>query len=583
MLKRVIKTIRKVNYESKREFANKLGISAGLVSKIENGQSNITTSLINIISRKYNISINDINEIAIKIKNKNYDDLELQLLILEKYKKYGLTDKQIDVEKYISQKIKNKKNIENELNVGAPIYEYISLDMNKIVSLSNDSRMVKNNFDKINNSINSIIKEITGTIKLDCNFVTRLKYKADSVDSITKLYIDINSVYENIFKYINIDYKNLTDLSIVNHQLDELKNVKNTSELKNKFPLIYEDYIKGQEIYKNTEYILNHFKEDSKEYKNALFLRRKCDACQLKINFFEFVNNQYNMYKNIILNIKNLQQYARKPLSYDILEGVDISRLKLYIASKYLNQASNNQQKALYYLIPYIRENYDNVSIIDDTDNFVNYEYIKSGVKKIVTNNRTLIPYDTTRKKFAGKTEERSLNIIEDDLSYYPKLQWSTNSPEKYRNNKRNNKLGTVKKYKNFSNDDKNYAKKIYNRKINLLEKSPYMTRLFGKNGFDGYVAYIYRNGNVLMEKFYKDYKNLDLAVSEAMYVLDIDNFEKYCNLPKKQLMNLSKDKCVRIYHSDSYEQKASVFINQQIEETKKEKVKEFVKKLNQF
>ena len=42
----------------------------------------------------------------------------------------------------------------------------------------------------------------------------------------------------------------------------------------------------------------------------------------------------------------------------------------------------------------------------------------------------------------------------------------------------------------------------LYKRKIELLEKSPYIEKFVGVNDYNGYISYFYPNSNIICEKF---------------------------------------------------------------------------------
>lgn len=58
-----------------------------------------------------------------------------------------------------------------------------------------------------------------------------------------------------------------------------------------------------------------------------------------------------------------------------------------------------------------------------------------------------------------------------------------------------------------------------------FLDGSPYIFRIAGKNLFDGYIGYVYANGNIIFEKFYRSFKSSTPATESATYQMRFDNF----------------------------------------------------------
>ncbi len=93
------------------------------------------------------------------------------------------------------------------------------------------------------------------------------------------------------------------------------------------------------------------------------------------------------------------------------------------------------------------------------------------------------------------------------------------------------------------------------NERINLLESSNYLgTPIKGLNTFSGYYAFIYPNGNIILEKFWENENTLNPAINCATYVMNIDNFIEMSKLPKINLIEYIKTlpeiSVKRIFHT---------------------------------
>jgi hypothetical protein len=120
----------------------------------------------------------------------------------------------------------------------------------------------------------------------------------------------------------------------------------------------------------------------------------------------------------------------------------------------------------------------------------------------------------------------------------------------------------------------------MYERKINFFENTKYSFKIYGVSEFDGYVAYVYPNGEILLERFFSDYTECMPASGEAIYNLNIYNFEDKSKFSKTVLM---KDSEVgRIIHSKTFEAQARKIIEREATEEVKNDVDAFIKKFKQ-
>ena len=94
---------------------------------------------------------------------------------------------------------------------------------------------------------------------------------------------------------------------------------------------------------------------------------------------------------------------------------------------------------------------------------------------------------------------------------------------------------------------------------------------------FDGYVAFVYPNGEILLERFFSDYSQCMPATGEAIYNLNIYNFEDLSKFSKLQLI---RDKaCKRILHGPTFEKQAQSIIDRPVKPGVEKDVEEFVLK----
>jgi len=126
--------------------------------------------------------------------------------------------------------------------------------------------------------------------------------------------------------------------------------------------------------------------------------------------------------------------------------------------------------------------------------------------------------------------------------------------------------------------------------RMSFLDHTNYVYKMTGKDNFEGYVGYIYSNGIVVFEKFYKSIENHEPSTSNATYVMNFNNFVQMSKLTKTDIMAYIKnggtdvrrvyhtnkwvDKMLQIITGKSYDEKAMDKINRLISEGKINKKK---------
>ncbi len=102
---------------------------------------------------------------------------------------------------------------------------------------------------------------------------------------------------------------------------------------------------------------------------------------------------------------------------------------------------------------------------------------------------------------------------------------------------------------------DKDALRAEVNKRITFLENSGIIgTPIKGKNTFNGYYAFVYSNGKVILEKFWENEETMNPATKAATYVMTIENFVEMSKLPKPNLIEfmqtLPNIDMKRIFHT---------------------------------
>lgn len=117
---------------------------------------------------------------------------------------------------------------------------------------------------------------------------------------------------------------------------------------------------------------------------------------------------------------------------------------------------------------------------------------------------------------------------------------------------------GPVTKSNTSINENKKNKEDLINEinmRISILENSGFIGRpIQGLDKFNGFYAFIYPNGKVILEKFWENIDNITPARGTATYVMNIDNFIEMSKVARIDLVSYIKDNpncgIKRIFHT---------------------------------
>lgn len=467
------------------------------------------------------------------------------------------------------------KTIKEKINIGAPIFSGVLLRKSELLAIADDKEKVEETFKKLNEEFDNLLHSKTTYKNIESDFIDSIVLKADKNDSITKVYTYGESFLTRILENLNTD-----ESENIPEQLEKLTSIKTLEDLMSDFPALYKDYNKGEKIRKEYQ-LLRDFNNGTSEDVNKI---KKLDrlywstGCRYVVEIFAKIQKEkYEKYLDFYKN--HIESYSNSKLSYATLEGVNLDKLCLLLAHKYIQNALKTtkddlRQKAIYYVMPYIRKYIDkNISLSLNDKDIDNLSILKD-YRKLFSRHNDLVPLDTERARFEGLTRKESLDLIEKEKENaisnrkvpYINLGWST---IKILDSVTDEVIidSLNKKYHFLTNEEREALIKrdieIYNRKKSLLESSKFVEKFYGKEEeYNGYISYIYNNQIIIMEKFFESYITYTLARDEAAYKLDTDGFIRTNGLYTMSKSALIKDPSVRkIYHTKGYENKVKSYI----------------------
>ena len=101
--------------------------------------------------------------------------------------------------------------------------------------------------------------------------------------------------------------------------------------------------------------------------------------------------------------------------------------------------------------------------------------------------------------------------------------------------------------------------------RMGFLDHTDYVYKMTGKDNFEGYIGYIYSNGVVIFEKFYKSMEDHEPSTSNATYVMNFNNFVQMSKLTKTDIMAYIKNGGTdvrRVYHTNKWVDKMISILN---------------------
>ncbi len=361
-------------------------------------------------------------------------------------------------------------------------------------------------------------------------------------------------------------------------------------------------------------------KEIRKSYKEALLLKKNSQVYDKLMSDLEWfrkekknpyltleylVDNWEQFIKNIILNLEAFVLYLETPIDLQELEECfDLDKFYLIfgyilniISIKSLQTQKEVHNSFIYcsYLAFKIEEiKRKNASFIYKTEimsvesNRISYtteDFLKKyqEISFLAPNfilkdlSQENIDLDQMKKH---KYIEELRNKFSDRLNYL-QSNWEFLPPGKKLSIEKEN----TKKILNIRNRNKEKQYQNIRRCKLFLDQTNFLFRIVGKNLFEGYIGYIYGNGNVIFEKFYQNSKTGLPALENATYKMRFDNFVEMSKIHRLHLLIKEKNSAEikKICHDhrndlrDWFKQMIELTNGNKLEQEVKEYIENFV------
>lgn len=431
--------------------------------------------------------------------------------------------------------------------------------MNRIVNISMDTLLRECSIDKDNINKNFTyfclinrenVHEVFKFKKFNNDFVSKVSCYTDPEHIIGRIRPSYDLFLSDVLAMLNMKNNNIIDNEeLTNSMLDkvkELESITNEYDLRSKFPYIYRDLINGRDYLGTLQSRKNKGQCSEEEYddKEHYFY-----SCAMRRSLSNFVKMQALMYRRFINDRDKFKEKVENT-SFNpyIKSNFDLNKLCMYVIHQYLSICENSKDKEEFkYYIKKVQ------------DYLTGNDYSKD----------CSITIDSGIKIDISVIKTRYNNLKKDSM-----VEWVLIPKGKeYRVVKQEKEpVITLMNYEEIEN-----LRQAGERKKVFYESTNYLAKAIGLKRYRGYIAYIYENGEVILDREYNQ-DAVSTAKGNAIYNMKVVDFSHLSKLDKKVLMK--HPKVGRIYHSSKWEEKVKEIIEREATKEEKQTTYEFVDKL---
>lgn len=399
------------------------------------------------------------------------------------------------------------------------------------------------------------IHEIFKYKKFNDDFTSTLSCNREEGYIIGHIGPSYNEFLEKLIKILNLEYSddikdddNLTKKLL--ERIEVLKSIKTENDLLKEFPLLHKDLINGRRYYNDLQKVR---KQEGYSEEQLASGEHYYYSCALKKNLHNFIETQTVMYTRYVTDRKKLKDLqSTKSYNAYIKKNFNMPKLYMYVMHEYLSYCEKTDSfKDIKYYLNLVKKYLDsgidkNVHIVTNDGLYIDIDNIKERFydleKKTTQESKlvewVLVPQGRDYTRVASTTHRRKIKISPEELE----------------------RLRSV-------GEDKN----------NYYESTPYKIKAIGLKRYRGYVAYIYENGQVILDREF-NIMHPRSAEGDAIYNIKSEDFESLSKENKKVLMKHPRVK--RIVHTKTWQDKVDEIINREGTEEEKTSTKQLIKRM---
>ncbi len=375
----------------------------------------------------------------------------------------------------------------------------------------------------------------------------------------------IHPCYEEFFRFIGVflgveppfeDNEEFTKRC--DERIERLKSITSEIELKTEFPHLYHDLMLGRSYIKNIKDKRRMFPVNQELYEED---EHYYYSCAMKYGLKNFIASQAELYSRFVHKRDEYRKLIEsKSYNRFFRENFDVSKVALLAVYEYCRicestEDINTLKKYSNLIDKYFHSNFDkNVRITLDNKTVIDYTQIVYYSLRIKGKIKRIENQKEIRLGIKLVPEGSEPKIVKLDSTKEPR-------PEIY------------------SQEEYARLREKGRRKQEFYQNSSYLRVAYGLEQYDGYMGYIYPNGEVLLDYKYNEFAPRT-AANNAIYRMNIGDLETLGGLDKTTLRN--HPKVTRIIHSKNWEEKAKTFIKRKSTEEERRKTLEIIERLEQ-
>lgn len=384
------------------------------------------------------------------------------------------------------------------------------------------------------------IKEVFKYSKFNENFNENLTNYVDDTHCIGF----ITPSYDEFIKKILLQL-NANSIEEVKERITLLSHIIKEDELAVQFPYLFRDLQDGRKYMRTIEKREKEENIELKEEKHYFY------SCAMRRGLDNYIEKQAELYNRFYNNRNEYKELVESKYYNNLIRSnCDLEKIALFFGHNYVKK-------------------------IQDTHNLLEQKRYLELMKKLI-----LSGYVSNKKIYLDETII-NIDYIEEQ---YQILKWNNENdsrkvtwiilPEGKKDISKEDITNTHSKIV-LSEEELNILREKGKEKTDFYNNSNYLIKVVGRLNTNGYIAYIYKNGKVLLDTEY-NIDNPESAVGNALYCMEAKNFLKLSKLDKTTLRKNPEVK--RIIHSKNWLEKASNVINIEPNENTEEEVKQLVK-----
>ncbi len=337
-------------------------------------------------------------------------------------------------------------------------------------------------------------------------------------------------------------------------RVERLKQVTSEQELKIEFPLLYKDLIDGRKYFRSLHQMKRQEGYDEEQFASG---EHYYYSCAMKKSLPNFVSTQAELYRRFVTQRKELKALQQtKAFNGYIAKHFNMDKLYMYVMHEYLVKAENTKdkdeiRKYIAYLDLYL-SSYRKMDFSITLDSGLKVDL--DNIKKRLANLKRYVSDNSSQVEWVLIPEGRNYQRVTKDSEHEVK--------------------STLLTFEEIE-----ALRQKGERKGAFYETTPYLVKALGLRKYQGYIAYVYENGEVILDReFNPDVPST--AVGNAIYNLKVTDFETLSRYDKQVLMK--HPRVGRMNHTPTWEERVSKIIYREATEQERIETRQLVKRLRE-